>query len=1402
MVALRRPVALLVSSLMATSALFLAGVSPASADESFDALQGVVNDCGGDDIQVGSDVNPGATPAEVQDVLTVGCNTTIDIHGQEINVARIVIQPGNKLTIKDSAYVAGSHFWATNTVDEGAAIRTTDAELVIESGSVAAYSSGDGAAIGGDGGEGGGIVTIGADADVSAATPDGNAVGLGLGGSSFGSLTVNGTLRMQQNSFDIPDSNADGAEITIGTTGRIVGVSAGAEEVGEPLTGSGQIDNHGAIALSVDGPTVLDHHYAVTFAVPTDVTTPDAVTVYAATFDSGSRDLPVPTRDGYTFTGWTLGGEPFDATTTLPGTSEDGAAVAVELTATFGSTADPVGDFQAAMADCDTATVTLTGDVSLPGDAFDIACERTIDLAGFDLAVRSLAIGASQHLTIKDSGTGGHLTASTPNEEEAAIRTTGATLTIDGGVVTASGGSASAGIGGDGSYQNNNLDSSAGTVVIDGGTVTATGGYHGAGIGTGIYGRFGGSVTVHGGTVTAMSLRYGSGIGGGYLGDGGTITIDGGVVVASSPDRAGIGGFDAKMSIGKDADVTASSVNGSAVGNGEYALSPGHFGTLRVDGRLRLPSGELVVAESRTGPEVTVGATGRIVGVTEDDPSTGAAIIGDGQVENGGSITLAPQATVTDHHYAVTFEAPQGASSVPRPKKVYAATFADGSQTLPGGPTLDGSTFVGWQLDANDDGLGDGVVFDDTSTLPGSSTDGAAVPVTLVAVYEPDRAISRPTISAAGHSPIGQFAPVVGDLLTAGEGTPTGGDGVVTYEWKTIAEDGPSVVGTGSTYTPKAADVGKPISVTKTITQGEDIRTRTSRATVAVAPGTFASPTITIDGTVQVGKTVTAVVSDTPAPEGTTITGQWFTAYFDDFDFLNNDYYYFAIPGATSPTFAVGPGQYYDFGGFTYELVYRETRTLDGYTTLVTQSPRETVAVGQFTFDDALPSPVAAVGAKLSAAVDPNAPAGSQSYRWVIDGETVSTLRSYRPTLDDFGKTISVTVTGSSNAYETRTRTSTTDPVGLGTFTDAGTEGITISGTPKVGNILTAGSGIEPSPAPSSTTGRWYRGTTPIPGATAPTYLLTAADVTGDSVGRIRYEETRKLAGYTPLVSESESVTVTAADPTGPTGPTDPGMFTTGPTATISGIVKVGEELTASTGTTSPLPDRFTYQWFAGTTAISGATGARYTPTSAQVGQRISVEVTARREGYPSVSDRSSATAAVASRNAPSLSFGTSRSSVRLGEQADLSWSSTGATSVSAGGGWGSLKGLSGSESVKPGALGVTTYTLSATNENGTTTAQVAVAATVPAERLGIDTSSSVKQGRSLRVRVKGLAPGEAYTIRVSGTVRASGTASSAGTVSRSVRVPRSTKTGSRTVSVTGSVGDRYGKTSVKVTKR
>ena len=113
------------------------------------------------------------------------------------------------------------------------------------------------------------------------------------------------------------------------------------------------------------------------------------------------------------------------------------------------------------------------------------------------------------------------------------------TVTIYGGVVTASSNDGGAGIGG--GYKGH-----GGTVVINGGTVTATSGGYGAGIGGGKgtinNGGHGGSVTINGGTVVATADYMAAGIGGGYYGDGGTVAINGGVVTATGgPAESGIG---------------------------------------------------------------------------------------------------------------------------------------------------------------------------------------------------------------------------------------------------------------------------------------------------------------------------------------------------------------------------------------------------------------------------------------------------------------------------------------------------------------------------------------------------------------------------------------------------------------------------------------------------------------------------------------------------------------------------------------------------------------------------------------------------------------------------------------------------------------------------------------------
>ena len=106
-----------------------------------------------------------------------------------------------------------------------------------------------------------------------------------------------------------------------------------------------------------------------------------------------------------------------------------------------------------------------------------------------------------------------------------------------------------------------------GTVTINGGVVMATGGSHGAGIGGGCFGA-GGSVTINGGSVTATSSEFAAGIGGGGSGGaGGTVTINGGSVTATGNwYGAGIGGDDG----GSDCTV--------AIYGGTVTATGGKFG--------------------------------------------------------------------------------------------------------------------------------------------------------------------------------------------------------------------------------------------------------------------------------------------------------------------------------------------------------------------------------------------------------------------------------------------------------------------------------------------------------------------------------------------------------------------------------------------------------------------------------------------------------------------------------------------------------------------------------------------------------------------------------------------------------------------------------------------------------
>jgi YVTN family beta-propeller protein len=170
----------------------------------------------------------------------------------------------------------------------------------------------------------------------------------------------------------------------------------------------------------------------------------------------------------------------------------------------------------------------------------------------------------------------------------------------------------------------------------------------------------------------------------------------------------------------------------------------------------------------------------------------------------------------------------------------------------------------------------------------------------------------------------------------------------------------------------------------------------------------------------------------------------------------------------------------------------------------------------------------------------------------------------------------------------------------------------TISGTTTVGQTLTAVTGTW-DPVPRRFTYVWKRGTTTIPNASASTYRLKAADL-GHT---ITVTVTGVKAGYTSTAQTSVPSESVLAGP-----------FDTAPLPTISGTMTAGQRLSVVPGTWSPSA-AFTYVWKRDTAVILGATKNNYVLGAADVGKKITVEVSGSRTGFVTAARESLQTTAV-----------------------------------------------------------------------------------------------------------------------------------------------------------------------------
>jgi hypothetical protein len=265
-------------------------------------------------------------------------------------------------------------------------------------------------------------------------------------------------------------------------------------------------------------------------------------------------------------------------------------------------------------------------------------------------------------------------------------------------------------------------------------------------------------------------------------------------------------------------------------------------------------------------------------------------------------------------------------------------------------------------------------------------------------------------------------------------------------------------------------------------------------------------------------------------------------------------------------------------------------------------------------------SGTAKVASTLTAAPGTWSPTGATfTYQWLADGAPVTnptTTATYVIPAGAVGKKISVKVTASACMKSPGSATSAATAA-VPAMANLGYAVPTITGTPKVGETLTADEGTW-TPDGVAFTYQWRADGTAIAGATAKTYVPTAAEVGK----RVQVTVTGTKAGYRTTFATSQA--------TAPVAPAaaSPVVNTVAPT--LSGTPTVGQTMTVSPGTWTPAGVTFTYQWMADGVAIAGANSSTFAPGSSRVGKKLSVAVTGAKTGYTSVTVTTAESAPVA----------------------------------------------------------------------------------------------------------------------------------------------------------------------------
>ena len=249
----------------------------------------------------------------------------------------------------------------------------------------------------------------------------------------------------------------------------------------------------------------------------------------------------------------------------------------------------------------------------------------------------------------------------------------------------------------------------------------------------------------------------------------------------------------------------------------------------------------------------------------------------------------------------------------------------------------------------------------------------------------------------------------------------------------------------------------------------------------------------------------------------------------------------------------------------------------------------------------------------------------SYSYQWLAGGSDIAgaTGSSYTLTSSEQGQTVQVKVTFNDDADNAESLTSVATETVAAKPNNPATGAPTISGTPQVGETLTAStSNIADTDELTnvSYSYQWTAGGADIDGATGSSYTLTSSEQ-GQTV-QVRVTFTDDADNQESLTS-AETLAVAAKPNTAATGQ-----------PAISGTPQVDETLTADTSAISDEDGlanvSYQYQWLRDDADIAGQTNSTYQLVSADQDKTIKVRVTFRDDADNAESLTSIATTAVA----------------------------------------------------------------------------------------------------------------------------------------------------------------------------